>query len=63
MKWFVYIIKSKTADVFYKGFTTDYLKRLEEHNSGISAYTSTRIPLELAYKIFIETFHEIKKRL
>jgi len=38
--FFVYIIYSETLSIYYKGFTTDFSKRLEYHNSGKSKYTS-----------------------
>jgi len=36
----VYIVYSPTLDKYYVGYTTDLPKRLTEHNSGISTYTS-----------------------
>ncbi|WP_396192792.1 GIY-YIG nuclease family protein [Flavobacterium sp.] len=38
--FYTYILYSKYLDVYYKGFTTDILKRLEDHVSGKSKYTS-----------------------
>ena len=46
---YVYIIKSKFDGVFYKGYTTNYHKRIEEHNNGLSRYTAKKIPWELIY--------------
>ena len=37
----VYIIYSKKIDRYYTGYTTDFEKRLSEHNSGISTFSST----------------------
>ena len=37
----VYIIYSKKLDRYYTGYTTDIDKRLSEHNSGISTFSST----------------------
>ena len=34
---------------YYKGSSENYLKRLEEHNAGLSPYTSGKIPWELFY--------------
>ena len=34
---------------FYKGFTTNILKRLEQHNNGESRYTSKKTPWKLVY--------------
>ena len=36
----VYIIFSKKLNRYYVGHTTDLFKRLNEHNSGISNFTS-----------------------
>ena len=49
MSYYVYIIKSDLDGTYYKGFCSDYLKRLEEHNVGLSRYTSRKIPWRLVY--------------
>jgi putative endonuclease len=48
-EFFVYIIQSEVDQTFYKGFTTDYIIRLEQHNLGKSRYTSNKIPWKLVY--------------
>ena len=40
MSFFVYIIYSASLNKFYVGYTSDLEKRLSEHNSGISDFTS-----------------------
>jgi len=40
MLFYVYIIYSSTLDKFYTGYSSDLPKRLEEHNAGISTFTS-----------------------
>ncbi|MEQ8244253.1 GIY-YIG nuclease family protein [Fulvivirga sp.] len=50
----VYIIANKNG-LYYKGFTTNILQRLEAHNSGMSNYTFGKGPWEL---IFIKTFED-----
>jgi putative endonuclease len=47
--FYVYIIKSLKDGTYYKGFTEDYKKRLEEHNSGLSSFTSGKLPWQLIY--------------
>ena len=47
--FYVYILFSKTCNVYYKGFTTDISKRLEYHNSGKSNYTSKANDWEIVY--------------
>jgi putative endonuclease len=47
--FYVYIIQSKKNTSFYIGYTSDILKRIEQHNTGKSRYTMTGIPWELVY--------------
>ena len=60
MDYFVYIIQSEIDGTFYKGFTTNITKRLEEHNTGKSRYTSHKIPWKLVY---LEEFSSKKNAL
>ncbi len=47
--FYVYILKSQIDGTYYKGVTMDYLKRLKEHNSGLSEYTSRKMPWKMIY--------------
>lgn len=47
--YYVYIIESLVDGDFYKGFTENYSKRLEEHNNGKSKFTKTKLPWKLVY--------------
>lgn len=47
--YYVFILKSEVDGTYYKGFTEDYIKRLKEHNAGLSKYTSGKMPWELIY--------------
>jgi putative endonuclease len=47
--FFVYILESLQDGTLYKGYTTDYKRRLEEHNAGKSRYTSKKVPWKLLY--------------
>ena len=38
--YYSYIILSKENNIYYKGMTTDILKRLLEHNNNLSRYTA-----------------------
>ena len=38
--FYIYIIFSSTLNKYYFGYTADLSKRLEDHNSGISTFTS-----------------------
>jgi putative endonuclease len=55
--FYTYIIISPKTGILYKGFTTDLEKRLEEHNSGLSNYTSKHIP----WKLVLFEEHSTKK--
>jgi putative endonuclease len=58
MPFYVYILKSENDGTFYKGFTENYLKRLEEHNAGLSTFTSTKRPWKLVCILIFETRRE-----
>lgn len=47
--YYVYVIKSKIADFYYKGFCNDLEKRLKEHNSGITKSNKGYRPFDLIY--------------
>ena len=49
----VYIIFSGGINKFYVGYTSDLPRRLDEHNSGVSIFTSRANDWELKY---VETF-------
>ena len=49
MPYYVYIIKSEKDSTYYKGSSDNYLKRFEEHNAGLSQYTSYKKPWRLIY--------------
>lgn len=48
MSYFVYILKCSDGSL-YTGITWNLKKRIAEHNSGLSYWTKTRIPLKLVY--------------
>ena len=47
--YYVYIIESLIDGTLYKGYTTNYMRRLNEHNAGESRYTSKKVPWRLVY--------------
>lgn len=49
IRHYVYIIYSPSHDVYYKGYSTDYLRRLEQHNAGKTTYTKNKGPWKLVY--------------
>ena len=50
MKYFVYILISKKDNKRYIGMTSNFERRLFEHNAGLINYTRNRRPLELLHK-------------
>ncbi|MBS1978945.1 MAG: GIY-YIG nuclease family protein [Bacteroidetes bacterium] len=47
--WYVYVLKSKASGKFYVGMSEEIERRLAEHNSGKSKFTSGHMPWELVY--------------
>ena len=46
---YVYLLKSSKDGKFYIGCTNDLRRRLQEHNTGKSFATKSRLPLKLVY--------------
>jgi len=49
MSYFTYILYSERSDLYYKGFTENYSRRLDEHNSGKGRYSDGKGPWALVY--------------
>jgi putative endonuclease len=47
--YYTYVLRSRTDNKLYTGFTSDLGKRLIEHNKGKVFSTKNRIPFELVY--------------
>ena len=47
--YYTYVLRSTIDKMFYTGYTTNLLNRIEEHNSGKVESTKDRRPLELVY--------------
>jgi putative endonuclease len=62
MEFYVYILRSKLDGSYYIGYTTDMGRRLDEHNNGLSRYTSKKIPWELVYTEQFQKKSEALKR-
>jgi putative endonuclease len=58
--FYVYVIYSKSADCYYKGFSENPIKRLHQHNQAESSYTSKFSDWEL---IHLELFQTKKEAL
>ena len=59
---YTYILFSEKLNKYYIGACTDMPRRLQEHNTGHSKFTSTGIPWILKYTEFFETLPEAKNR-
>ena len=62
MSFSVYILYSKKLDKHYIGCTSDLKKRVGEHNSGISTFTSKASDWELKHSEQFESREEAMKR-
>ena len=51
--YYVYIIESQQSGIFYKGSTSDYTRRLAQHNENINTYTKGKGPWKL---VFVQEF-------
>lgn len=47
--YYVYILKSETRETHYIGWTINLVRRLKEHNSGLSSHTKKYLPWKLVY--------------
>ena len=54
MKYFVYILYSKTKDRFYIGSCSDVKERLRRHNAGATASTKNGRPWDIVYQEIFE---------
>ena len=60
--WFVYVLESLVNGRYYIGSTNNLERRLKEHNSGKSKYTSLTKPFKIIYIENYETETEARKR-
>lgn len=62
MKFYTYVLYSKSFNKIYIGQSSDLEKRLKEHNLGLSTYTKRYIPWEIIYTEEYQTRSEAMKR-
>ncbi len=56
--FYAYVLLSLKNGILYKGSTENIDKRVEEHNSGVSKYTSKHLPWKLLHFEEFETRSE-----
>ena len=49
LMFYTYVLRSKSDNDFYIGFSNDLKHRINEHNNGLVESTKNRHPLELVY--------------
>ena len=60
--YYVYILQSLRDSSYYTGFSTDVVRRLEEHNQGKSRYTKGKTPWKVVYTEEYESKMEALRR-
>ncbi len=58
----VYIIESEKDGIWYTGFTQDLQRRIKEHNTGKSKFTSGHMPWKLIYSETVEERIDARKK-
>lgn len=61
MYW-VYIVESMKDHKYYVGCTNNIVRRINEHNKGLSKYTRGQGPWELVYNEEFSTLKLARKR-
>jgi len=59
--YFVYILKSLSANYYYKGATNNLARRLTQHQEGKSPSTRKRLPLKLIHVEICQTRKEARE--
>ena len=62
MSWNVYVLRSLSSNLYYVGMTENIERRLSEHNSGKSKFTSGHVPWELVYVEAAESALDARSR-
>jgi putative endonuclease len=62
MRYFLYLLKSNTANKSYVGITNNLKRRLSEHNSGKHFYTKRYCPWKMIYNEEYDSLIEARAR-
>lgn len=60
--YYVYVLKSKVKDFYYKGFCNDLSVRIKQHNAGMTKSNKAYIPFEIKYYETCDTEEEAIKK-
>jgi putative endonuclease len=60
--YYVYVLESKLKEFIYIGYSEDIVRRLKEHNSGLSKSTKPYVPLELIHYEAYQNMKDAKRR-
>lgn len=60
--FYVYILESKKYDQLYTGYTSDLVKRLNEHNRGLNFSTKRYLPWRIIYYEACINMNDAKRR-
>jgi len=60
MKYYVYIIFSEKLNKYYTGFTENIETRVDQHNNGISKFTSRGIPWILVFYFEVDSVQKAR---
>ena len=58
----VYVLKSISADWFYVGMTSDFDRRLSDHNRGYNLSTKSKAPFIVIFTELYDTSLEARNR-
>jgi len=60
--YYVYVLRSQRDGKLYIGYTTNLMKRMQEHNHGEVTSTKSRRPLELIFYEGYKSMEDAKRR-
>ena len=62
MSFNVYVLQSEKSGILYTGFTENLNRRIHEHNTGKSKFTSGHMPWKIIYTEVVDNRLEASKR-
>lgn len=62
MSYCVYVLQSKIDGRLYTGMTSNFQRRLRQHNSGKTRSTKSRVPFSVVYTEEVSSRAKARKR-